>query len=375
MARKHGKDRGLFERPKGSGIWWVRLWHEGREHRFGAFSTKTEARAFYQKAKTEQREQRFSPEQYHKRKQQALTLSDLIKRYLETCTARSLPEQTRYGRWWSKLIGNRRLEKITTADLELIQSRLLKKGKKASATINRYYAFLRKVLYIAVRDGKLTRNPVSGVRFFKEPPGRIRFLSPGEELRLREVMGEIHWPYVEFALNTGLRQSEQFNLRWEHVNMEARILTIPRSKSGETRHVPLNDAALAFLKRSSSWVTSPWVFPDPDNPKRPFRINSFYHHHFKPAVLATGLEEIVWHSLRHTFVSRLVMAGVDLRSAQELAGHKTFQMTLRYAHLSPIHLRDAVEVLSRFSSTKNDKIESEPGQKPEQKDGSLEEVS
>ena len=68
---------------------------------------------------------------------------------------------------------------------------------------------------------------------------------------------------------------------------------------------------------------------------------------FAPALAAGGIEGFRWNDLRHTFASRLVMAGVDLRTVQELMGHETIAMTLRYSHLSPAHKLEAVQRLAR----------------------------
>ena len=62
---------------------------------------------------------------------------------------------------------------------------------------------------------------------------------------------------------------------------------------------------------------------------------------------ASSLDGVTWHSLRHTFASRLVMAGADLRTVQELGGWRTLALVSRYAHLSPDHLRAAIERLVR----------------------------
>jgi integrase len=120
------------------------------------------------------------------------------------------------------------------------------------------------------------------------------------------------------------------------VDFERQILTVPPSKNGETRHPPLNSAALAaflLLKRCS----------DGDGPvfhaKGPRRW-------FDPAVQNAGLKDFTWHCLRHTFARRLAMEGVDLRTVQELMGHKTIAMTCRYAHLAPSHKLAAVERLT-----------------------------
>ncbi len=71
-----------------------------------------------------------------------------------------------------------------------------------------------------------------------------------------------------------------------------------------------------------------------------------YKHWFDPAVREAGISFFTWYCLRHTFASRLVMAGVDLRTVAELMGHKTIQMTMRYAHLAPAHKLAAVEKLA-----------------------------
>lgn len=70
---------------------------------------------------------------------------------------------------------------------------------------------------------------------------------------------------------------------------------------------------------------------------------------FEPAVVKAGIDNFPWHCLRHTFASRLVMAGVDLRAVRELTGHRTIQMTCRYAHLAPQHMLAAVKRLARFA--------------------------
>ena len=69
-------------------------------------------------------------------------------------------------------------------------------------------------------------------------------------------------------------------------------------------------------------------------------------HWFEPALDVAGIRDFSWHCLRHTFASRLVMAGVDLRTVQELLGHKSIAMTVRYSHLAPAHTLAAVERLA-----------------------------
>ena len=352
MARSGSKDRGIFERPIGSGVWWVRYaWQEKEVRR--KVGRKTDAKNYYARVRAQILEGRYEPE-----KPRAVTLGAWISEYMETVTAISKPVQRGYAAFWTDRFGNRPITSLKTSELERIQAALVEEGRLAKNTINRYYAFLKHVFNVALRDELVKENPVKNVQFFKEPKGRTIFLSEADEAKLREAIPSEYWPYVEFAIHTGLRQSEQFNLRWENIDTASRVLTIPVSKSGETRHIPLNNKALAILRdlKARQVILSPWVFPSPIDHTKPRDGNAFYKKIFVPAVEKAGLSGLVWHSLRHTFCSRLVQAGIPLTTVQKLAGHKDYSTTLVYAHLSPDHLHEAVGILMG----KNQKIESEP---------------
>src|SRR5262245_25758114 len=88
------------------------------------------------------------------------------------------------------------------------------------------------------------------------------------------------------------------------------------------------------------------VFPS-ESGARPLESQNFINRVFRPALRRARITNFSWHDLRHTFASRLAMAGVDIRTVQELLGHQSLAMTLRYAHLSPAHKRDAVRHLER----------------------------
>jgi len=108
------------------------------------------------------------------------------------------------------------------------------------------------------------------------------------------------------------------------------------SKHGETRHIPINDRVLEIFQDSPSRMKSEWGFPS-GSLVTPMDGKNFVSRVFMPAVKEAGITDFRWHDLRHTFASRLVMAGADLKSVQELMGHKTIAMTMKYAHLSPGH--------------------------------------
>jgi integrase len=154
-------------------------------------------------------------------------------------------------------------------------------------------------------------------------------------------------------MHTGFRQGNLFQLRWQDVNFDTGVITVPRSKSGEAYSVPMNDEVREILRSLPSRLRGEWVFPNKKG-SRPLGAKNFVRRVFKPAIKKAGIEDFHWHDLRHTFASRLVMAGVDIRTVQELMGHKTLAMTLRYSHLSPEHKLDAVQRLCTRTDTTAD---------------------
>jgi integrase len=352
MARKGGQDRGITQRKDRKG-WWVRLYANGRQQWFKC-DTKSQAKALYGRLKADIREGTFFPEKFAPRKD--ITLRAWILRCLEGSTNRGVENEQRYGRRWSWLLGNRMLADVSREDLRQVQAKMRAKIKPrptnvpkefqpkrlwSDATINRHFAFLRHVLMLAVKDSKLTQNPVSGLKFFPEVK-RTRWLAGDELERLRGVMHQSDWKLVAFAIETGLRRGEQFRLRWDQVDLENGVLTLPLPKGGKTRHVPLSEEAKAILRSFDSFLRSAWVFPGLNNVTQSMDSRAFLRRSFEPGLRQAGITGVCWHSLRHTVASRRIMAGVDLVSVKEILGHRDIQTTLRYAHLAPGHLRDAV---------------------------------
>ena len=165
------------------------------------------------------------------------------------------------------------------------------------------------------------RNPVAKLKMLREPSGRDR---------------------LRVLLQTGLRKSEFLGLRWKDVDLKAGVLTIPRSKHGEVRHVPLTSEVRAIIsRRPRSLDASALIFPNSLG-------NTDLHwaeKDFPEAVAAAKIKDFRLHDTRHTFASRLAMEGVDLLTIKELGGWKTLSMVQRYAHLSPGHQRQAIERL------------------------------
>lgn len=151
-----------------------------------------------------------------------------------------------------------------------------------------------------------------------------------------------------FALHSGVRRSEQYltldcpdgGLKWNHIDFRNGVLTLPRSKHGESRYIPMNTVLRQKLLPLKKEASSDYIFPG-DPPDKWF-----------PVTCDTAeIKNFTWHCLGHTLASRLVMAGVNLPTVQELVGRKSIATTVRYAHLAPKHKVDAVARLVSATDT------------------------
>ncbi len=351
MARAGRKDRGLLSKPDSTGkpVWYVRLYHEGKERRFGSFSTKTQARDFYEKAKQEQKSGRFFPERYQRGGYELV--EDMLSRYLTTLpcsgkTPSTITDERFYRAWWAKRLSGKRVNQLTPDLLEQIKGELTEKSH-APQTILHYMKFLRHVLYTTVGKSRLPENPFEKVKLKAIRAGRTRFLSPKEEAQLYETIGQTYAPWVRLAILTGMRKSEQFRLRWTDVDLEHGFLTLGETKSGAVQYVPLTQEGIAILRGMDSWQRSKWVFPS-QNPQTHLNVDNFYGRLYLPAVKLAGLEGVTWHTLRHTFASRLAMSGQTPSTIAALLRHSGINLVARYAHLDPTHLKSAVEGVASF---------------------------
>ncbi len=253
-----------------------------------------------------------------------------------------------------------KLLSISPIAVEKYKRERLQAGTKP-ATVNRDLEALRNLCNRLVAWGKLDRNPVrltaagrqaepGQVAKLKEPEGRVRFLSPEEEKALLEACQNPQLrAVILLGIHAGLRiPSEALSLTWDAVDLKRGILTVAgtHSKTSKTRTVPINSVlseALRSLRMGQSVNGGPIFLRDKGRagPLRSIRTA------FDTARKRVGLrKDVTPHVLRHTFASRLAMAGVDLRTIQELGGWSSLAMVQRYAHLSASHKAEAVERLA-----------------------------
>jgi len=213
--------------------------------------------------------------------------------------------------------------------------------RRAPAGVNYYLRVLSKILSMAVDAEILESNPCRRVRKFKLDNQRTRVLSTDEERKLMEVLdkNQLVKEIAIVALYTGLRRGEIFNLTWDDVDFERRVILVEQSKSGKKRVVPMNQTVSELLKNMIR--RSELVFP---SPRTGLRLDTI-RKGFTEAIAKAGIRNFRFHDLRHTAATRMADAGADAFTLMKILGHSNIQMTARYTHATDNALRRALENL------------------------------
>lgn len=338
----------VFERPKDSRIWWIDYRIDGHRRR-EKIGDKKLAETVLAKRKVEIAEGRY----LDKREIPRTTFREMARLYMEWSRAnkRSWTRDRTSLTVLLEEFGSVRLASITTEAVERYQSKRLKVRKPA--TVNREIACLKHLFTKALAWDRTTVNPAKPVRLLPERNTKLRYLSREEHETLIAECSDHIRPMVVLALHTGMRRGEILGLRWDEVDLENDLLLLANTKSGQRREIPLNITAREVLARQPQHIRSPWVFCKPDGTRRGSVQDAF-----RNACNRAGLNDVVFHTLRHTFASRLAMSGVSLITLKELLGHSTLSMVMRYAHLSPEHSRAAVAMLDHPERQSGAKVRS-----------------
>jgi integrase len=222
---------------------------------------------------------------------------------------------------------DRQLTDITPADIE--GYKLHRRKQVSGSTVNRELALLKRIFNLAIDwDFYVGSNPVRKVKFFQEFNTGRRILTPSEEENLVRHATPHLQDIILFALNTGLRIGEIFILLWPNVDWENGVLNVFAPKTGKIRAVPMNSETRRILEVWARGKRNEFVFYNYETGK-PFVDLSAG---FALACRKAGISGVTWHTLRHTFASRLLDRGVDIVTVKELLGHSTVLVTMRYLH-------------------------------------------
>lgn len=320
---------GLYER---GGVWWVDLTlPDGRRlRRSTGIDDRTLAQEYHDRLKV-----RFWEEQRLGVKPERSWQDATVRWLRETCDKRTHGKDVARLRALHPFLGRLLLKQVTRDEVDRIAEAMAKKSSRSNA--NRYLALIRAILRRA-RDEWGWVDAIPFVRLYREPKGRIRFLTPEEARRLLSELPPHLRDMAEFSLATGLRQRNVSYLRWEQVDMARRVAWIhpDEAKAGRAIGVPLNASAREVLTRGLG-RHAVYVFTYEGKPVARCSTRAW-----KLALARAGIERTFrWHDLRHTWASWHVQNGTPLRELMELGGWASYDMVLRYAHLGAQSLSGA----------------------------------
>jgi integrase len=245
--------------------------------------------------------------------------------------------------------GNLRADKLTEFGVQNYVKKRLDAGFK-QATVNRELATLSHMMNRMADWRWIKKDDRPKISKGDEPRKAIVVLSDAHIAALMNAAqadqdGRLAL-FVAFGLNTAMRHSEILSVRYDQVDFESRRIFIPFAKAGD-REQPLTPTLVDLLQsqRASEPDQQGHIFPPSRKSKHAHRQSMGQQ--FLRAVKNAGLSpsKVTPHVMRHTAITRLVKAGVDLPTIQRISGHKTLAMVLRYVHIHGNHIDEAIAAI------------------------------
>jgi len=324
------------------------------------------------------------PDEAKRQAAREVTLGEFAKRFMRNHAAgcRSDHYQDRLPRLIESLGRDRPIREIRRANIERFKADRL--TQVSGSTVRKDLAAAATLFKKAVEWDVIDASPVAGVKKPPPPKHKTRYLSPGEWERLQAHAPAWLRPILTMTVQTGMRLKEVVGLRWEDVDWPMRQVHIAEDTKTGHRTIPLNAIALDLLKAQDERRQE--VLADRDRRRQAARGGDSVAQHramiadvfiddegqpyTSPAarnkitrvtiasMRAAGIAGATFHSLRHTAASWMVQSGADLYQVQRILGHSTSEMTQRYAHLQPDHLRSAVDAIAALADPSGYRVDS-----------------
>ena len=335
---------GIYRRPD-SPTWWMSRQVNGQRVRLNTMVEDRQlAEEFLSAWKTEIARTRWlgapAPDGDH-------TVAELTAQYVKTASSRkSVGSQQRDRLILAKFVirwGNLLLRDLTTLLIEEYVAERL--AQVSFATVSKELGILKSAFRNAIRWGWVNRTPFVGIVLNQEGTARTRWLSDDEETRLLEHSPAPLRDIVMFGLDTGLRPGNLVRFQCAWVQLGTACLIIPRDQTKTKKlplTIPLTKRAADIAHRNLERAHSDYLFlSQAGDAYTCAEVNRA----LQRAAVKAGVPDLCLYTLRHTFISRLVQAGVSLPEVAALAGHRDVRMSMRYAHLAPQHLRNSIAIL------------------------------
>jgi integrase len=370
-TRKHGKqkDRYFFIRytldgkDKKEALGWASEgWSEKKAAEYLFELKKNQrtgdgARTLAEKREQAQKQKEEEEAKTKEEESKTITFSEVFEKYIvqaqhDKSISSCRDEVCFFKNWIQPVMGNLSMSEITPDTLNSLKKTVLENGK-TPRTATYILAVVRQVFnYAKNHDLYLGENPVSKIKKPSCDNRRIKFLTKKEANALLEYLKGISKQLHDMSLlslHCGLRAGEVFHLTWNDVDFEHEVLSIKDTKSGRNRSAIMTpDVKIMLEENKENSNSNGLVFISAVGTEID-AISKSFARAVKTLGFNNGIDDprqkVVFHTLRHTYASWLVMSGVDLYTVQKLMGHSTISMTERYSHLAPDHLKKAVRML------------------------------
>ncbi|MBK7105812.1 MAG: site-specific integrase [Ignavibacteriae bacterium] len=259
------------------------------------------------------------------------------------------PKTTESLKWvfkdFQKFLGNPFLHEIT---LQSIQDYLNFKRKISIYTVQKHLAYLRSAFNYAHRHKYISKNYFTDIPNFRIPEKQPKFFTKNEYQLLFNSVTELWFrDIIEIAYNTGMRQMEILTLNWNQVDLPNKSITLDNqnyiNKSKRVRQVYLSKRACEIINRLYKFKNCDLLFHNNFKEFKQDHISKKFKKHVRRLEINQSLN---FHSLRHSFASRLVQNGVSIYHVSKLLGHADIKTTEIYAHLRAEDLKESVEMLN-----------------------------
>ncbi len=270
-----------------------------------------------------------------------LLFSDACKEYLEQYRGKD-PSQSQRINFWAKEYQGIFVGKVNKSAVKNTLKSLKSKGLKP-ATLNRYKASISALFAFLVEEYDIEHNPAKEIKQLTENNARTRFLSENELNKLLGASRDSNWDrlylLVLMAITTGARRSEMLGLKWNDIDFTTRTATLNTSKNGTARVLPLTMDVINELKIFRE-LGNGYIFPHPSKLTGGFRNFDKY---WDAAKEQSNVQDFRFHDLRHSAASLLAKNGATLLEIADVLGHKSLEMTKRYAHLCIGHKSSLID--------------------------------
>ena len=272
-------------------------------------------------------------------------------------------------------LGGKQVSLVTAQDVQKLYRKLKENGRVrehprfgsalSDTTINRLHAIFHQAMEDALHAHIVAKNPTVGATVPKASHAPKRVLTDKElDTFLDTVREDVIWGdffYVE--LTTGLRRGEICALRWEDFDTKQETLHVRRTLHKEngkplttgdtktyagTRKIVLPPSTAQLLRERKKTAPTEWIFPNLFDPEQPIAPGTAYNR-LKALLKETGLPDIRFHDLRHTFATHALSSGVDTKTLAGILGHTKVSFTLdTYTHTTGDMQKRAAEIVGGF---------------------------